>query len=54
MSENLVGVLSFFTSVMRLGREALVRRWLGWTVEQLLAQLLDPHPALHEQLELPT
>jgi DDE family transposase len=40
-------------SVMRLGREALVRRWLDWTVEQLLAQLLDPHPALREQWELP-
>lgn len=40
-------------SAMRLGREALVRRWLDWTVEQLVAQLLDPHPALREQLELP-
>jgi len=40
-------------SVMRLGREALVRRWLDWTVEQLVAQLLDPDPALREQLELP-
>jgi hypothetical protein len=38
---------------MRLGREALVRRWLDWTVEQLVAQLLDPHPALREQWELP-
>jgi len=40
-------------SVMRLGREALVRRWLDWTVEQLVAQLLDPDPALRAQLELP-
>jgi len=40
-------------SVMRLGREALVRKWLDWTVEKLVTQLLDPHPALQEQLELP-
>jgi hypothetical protein len=31
-----------------------VRRWLDWTVEQLVAQLLDPSPALRERLELPT
>lgn len=40
-------------SALRLGREALVRRWLDWTVEQLIEQLIHPHPALREQLELP-
>ena len=40
-------------SAMRLGREALVRGWLDWTVEQLVTQLFDPPPALREQLELP-
>ena len=40
-------------SVMRLGREALVRRWLDWTVEQLIEQLINPQPALREQLALP-
>ncbi len=40
-------------SVMRLGREALVRRWLDWTIEQLIAQLINPQPALREQLALP-
>ncbi|MBS0457220.1 MAG: IS4 family transposase [Proteobacteria bacterium] len=40
-------------SVMRLGREALVRRWLDWTVEQLIGQLIKPLPALQDQLALP-
>lgn len=40
-------------SVMRLGREALVRGWLDWTIEQLVDQLRHPRLALREQRELP-
>jgi len=41
-------------SVMRLGREALVRRWLQIPVHRLLQQLSRPKPSLLDQLGVPT
>ena len=40
-------------SVMRLGREALVRRWLGVPLGKLIQYLRKPSPSLLDQLGLP-
>ena len=40
-------------SVMRLGREALVRRWLQIPFSRLIEQLRQPTPALLDQLAAP-
>lgn len=40
-------------SVMRLGREALVRRWLQIPFSRLIEQLRQPTPALLDQLAVP-
>ena len=40
-------------SVMRLGREALVRRWLQIPLSRLIEQLRQPTPALLDQLGVP-
>ena len=40
-------------SVMRLGREALVRRWLPISVSRLLDQLRQPAASLLDQLGVP-
>lgn len=40
-------------SVMRLGREALVRRWLQIPFSRLIEQLRQPTPALLDQLGVP-
>lgn len=40
-------------SVMRLGREALVRRWLSIPLGQLVVHLRKPTPQLLDQLSAP-
>lgn len=40
-------------SVMRLGREALVRRWSSTQLSKLINQLRHPSPQLLDQLSLP-
>jgi hypothetical protein len=40
-------------SVMRLGREALVRRWSNTHLSKLIDQLIHPSPQLLDQLGLP-
>lgn len=40
-------------SVMRLGREALVRRWFSTRLSELIDQLRHPTPALLDQLSVP-
>ena len=40
-------------SVMRLGREALVRRWLQIPFSRLIEQLRQPTPALLDQFAVP-
>lgn len=40
-------------SVMRLGREALVRRWLRIPLDHLIEQIRQPAPALLDQLGVP-
>jgi len=40
-------------SVMRLGREALVRRWSSTHLSKLIDQLRHPSPQLLHQLALP-
>lgn len=40
-------------SVMRLGREALVRRWSSTRLSELIDQLRHPAPALLDQLSVP-
>ena len=40
-------------SVMRLGREALVRRWVQIPLSHLIEQLRQPTPALLDQLSVP-
>ncbi len=40
-------------SVMRLGREALVRRWLQIPLGGLIQQIRQPTPALLDQLDVP-
>ena len=40
-------------SVMRLGREALVRRWVQIPLSRLIEQLRQPTPALLDQLGVP-
>ncbi|KAA0068215.1 IS4 family transposase [Rhodanobacter sp. T12-5] len=41
-------------SVMRLGREALVRRWSSTRLSELISQLRHPSPQLLDQLGVPT
>jgi hypothetical protein len=38
---------------MRLGREALVRRWSSTQLSKLINQLRHPSPQLLDQLSLP-
>ncbi len=40
-------------SVMRVGREALVRRWLRIPLDHLIEQIRQPTPALLDQLGVP-
>ena len=40
-------------SIMRLGREALVRRWPCPRLSELIDQLRHPSPQLHDQLGAP-
>jgi hypothetical protein len=40
-------------SVMRLGREALVRRWSSLRMDELIDQLRNPSPQLLDQLGVP-
>ena len=40
-------------SVMRLGREALVRRWPSTRLSELIDQLQRPSPQLLDQLGVP-
>jgi hypothetical protein len=37
-------------SIMRLGREALVRRWSNTRLEELMEQIRKPSPALLDQM----
>ena len=37
-------------SIMRLGREALVRRWSNAKLEELMEQIRKPSPALLDQM----